>query len=535
MSQAGIINVIDNNPSIPIYFDADTGTATAILNVIHINGSGGITTSASGNTIIIDGSGLSPSLTITGDTGGPLGPTLDNWNIIGGTTAAGTTPIQVNGSVSTFTINVQRSQAIASTNATNVGLSAFDSGDFTVDANGFVSLVSSLAFISAIKPDDGVDVFPNGSGVVEFDGLVVANATRAKPLFFSNGGFNILQAELQYSAAIAATDGTKAGIAAFNSSQFSVDATGFVSASGTGLGQTITGNSGGGRPPTAGNWNIVTANSTPTFVGSGSTLTLDFGLSNLLLGTSGPAITSASGNTSLGDVALNSLTSGIGNTCVGINSGVSITSSSRNVLMGNAAGQSLISGAGENTAIGNQALDSLVSGNGNIAIGKQAGSNYTSTEILNISIGNSGTTGESNVLRIGVQGGTGITTCFIAGIIGVTSSNEQLVTINSSTGQLGVRNVGISNVTTPGAYPYTTLASDYLILVDTTSARTIIPLGSPATGTTQVIKDNVGSAAANNITVTPSGKNIDGAASYVININYGSITIIYNGTQWNIV
>ena len=93
----------------------------------------------------------------------------------------------------------------------------------------------------------------------------------------------------------------------------------------------------------------------------------------------------------------------------------------------------------------------------------------------------------------------------------------------------------LATVTSPGAYPYTTLTTDYLILVDTSSGRTIIPLGSPTKGQTYIIKDNVGSAAANNITVTPSGKNIDGAASYAVQSNYGSIMIIYNGTEWSIV
>lgn len=90
------------------------------------------------------------------------------------------------------------------------------------------------------------------------------------------------------------------------------------------------------------------------------------------------------------------------------------------------------------------------------------------------------------------------------------------------------------NVTTPGAYPYTTLDTDYLILVDTASARTITPYASPVAGQTYRIKDNVGSAATNNITITPSGKNIDGAASSTINVNYGAVDIIYNGTQWNV-
>jgi hypothetical protein len=86
----------------------------------------------------------------------------------------------------------------------------------------------------------------------------------------------------------------------------------------------------------------------------------------------------------------------------------------------------------------------------------------------------------------------------------------------------------------PGAYPYTTVAQDALIIVDTSEARTIIPMANPATGQRHVIKDNVGSAAANPITITPSGKNIDGASSFNLNSNWASITITYNGTQWNI-
>lgn len=90
-------------------------------------------------------------------------------------------------------------------------------------------------------------------------------------------------------------------------------------------------------------------------------------------------------------------------------------------------------------------------------------------------------------------------------------------------------------VKTPGAYPYTTLAQDGVILVDTSSPRTIIPAGSPVVGQIYTIKDSVGSAGSNNITITPSGNNIDGAASYVINVNFASVNIVYSGTQWLVV
>ena len=94
---------------------------------------------------------------------------------------------------------------------------------------------------------------------------------------------------------------------------------------------------------------------------------------------------------------------------------------------------------------------------------------------------------------------------------------------------------GLISVVTPGAYPYTTTATDAVILVDTSVARTIEPMASPTTGQMYYIKDSVGSAATNNITVTPSGKNIDGAASYTMNVAYGSATIVYNGTEWSLI
>lgn len=84
--------------------------------------------------------GSSVGQTITGNTGGALSPTAGNWNILGATSANGTIPVQFNGATSTLTLNVQRSAAIASTAANRVGLAAFDSSKFGVDANGFVTL-----------------------------------------------------------------------------------------------------------------------------------------------------------------------------------------------------------------------------------------------------------------------------------------------------------------------------------------------------------------------------------------------------------
>src|SRR6266404_4717004 len=81
---------------------------------------------------------------LTGDTGGQLNPTANNFNIISSTLGPGTTPIQVAGSGSTLSINLQRSQAIAAADSTKVGLANFDSAAFDVSATGFVQLKGGL-------------------------------------------------------------------------------------------------------------------------------------------------------------------------------------------------------------------------------------------------------------------------------------------------------------------------------------------------------------------------------------------------------
>jgi len=294
----------------------------------------------------------------------------------------------------------------------------------------------------------------------------------------------------------------------------------------------LTGNS-GTATPTLGNINVITSNSTVKFVGSGSTLTQDFGLSNLLMGTNlvgtatglfnvgvgassmGASITSGSSNTGVGYTTLTALTSGSSNLALGIGCGNAINTGSNNVAIGNSL--QLLTSGNSNTAIGNSSLSNILTGSNNIGIGSGTGSSYTGAESNNILIQNTGVSSESHVIRIGTQGTGSLqqNQCFLAGVLNTVSGR-------------------VVNITSPGAYPYTTLITDHVILVDTSVARTIVPLANPITGTTYRIKDNVGTAAANIITITPSGKNIDGAASYVINNNYGSVDIVYNGTQWNI-
>jgi hypothetical protein len=128
----------------------------------------GITITNGHNSITIAVNGSVVGETITGNSGGALSPTAGNWNIFGASTAAGTTPITTSGAVSTLTINVQKSQAIATTDATKVGLSNFLNTQFSVDANGFVSLVGGTGpTILTLTPNSGTSpVVPTAGGTI---------------------------------------------------------------------------------------------------------------------------------------------------------------------------------------------------------------------------------------------------------------------------------------------------------------------------------------------------------------------------------
>jgi len=93
---------------------------------------------------------------------------------------------------------------------------------------------------------------------------------------------------------------------------------------------------------------------------------------------------------------------------------------------------------------------------------------------------------------------------------------------------------------TPTAISYTATTDDLIIAVTSTAAARTITLPSIASvgvGKYYIIMDESGGAAANNITIDPDGAElINGAATYAINTNYGSVTIYTNGgTGWFIV
>lgn len=211
-----------------------------------------------------------------------------------------------------------------------------------------------------------------------------------------------------------------------------------------------------------------TTQGTTKFTGSGTTMTMTFSSvdHNTFIGSSSPGtlITSGEANVGFGDSNSVNLTSGSNNSFIGDESGLIVSSGSDNTSVGQSTLNSLITGDSNtaigssalaivtnsnNTALGKSALETTGTGHDNIGIGVSAGSQLATGDSSNILIGSTGTNSESNAIHIGTQGaGSGQQNkAFMAGIVGVTTSNSNFVTIDTTTGQLGATAGGGSGVT----------------------------------------------------------------------------------------
>lgn len=156
--------------------------------------------------------------------------------------------------------------------AANNSTGAFHFCRFSTGATPALTMSSTAAVKithSTIDSSNNPAISGAGAGTLTYSDLVfLSNSAFAGTLTLATVSWR------PYSIALAATDGTKVGTCNFNSAQFTVDANGFVSTSGTGIGNTITGDSGGALSPTAGNWNIFGRSGSKTS-GSGSTLTVN--------------------------------------------------------------------------------------------------------------------------------------------------------------------------------------------------------------------------------------------------------------------
>jgi trimeric autotransporter adhesin len=313
MSQSGRLRVTQGvlPPMVPIQFTTDSGIAIPALGNLNVfgdvvaAGTTPIETTGVGNTLTINvqtsqalaaadatkigfsnfsstdfavtatgfvtlnttGAGK----TITGDSGGALSPTANNWNILGSGS------ITTSGAVSTLTVQLTglTNHAVlvgaGSSTITKVGptatagqvlQSAGAAADpaFSTATYPLTTTINQILFSSAANTVTGLATANRAVLTTGATGIPILTA-------LATDGQLIIGSTAGVPSAATLTAGT--GISITNgSNSISIAVNGAV------VGQTLTGDSGGALSPTAGNWNILGG---PGVIvsGSGSTLTVN--------------------------------------------------------------------------------------------------------------------------------------------------------------------------------------------------------------------------------------------------------------------
>ena len=157
--------------------------------------------------------------------------------ITGNQVASGTNAHAIQSSslaANSITIEVQRTTTAASSTVGLNGISHFNSGDFTVDSNGFVSSISG-GFTREVEVDTfagpGTNpVTATAGGLITVTGGQVPASTTANVIRTDSLAANTYTIQVQRSQAVAESTVGDNGVSHFNSSDFTVDSNGFVSA-----------------------------------------------------------------------------------------------------------------------------------------------------------------------------------------------------------------------------------------------------------------------------------------------------------------
>lgn len=359
----------------------------------------------------ISGGSVSLVQTLTGNSGGAVGPTGNNINVVG------TGVITVVGNPGTSTLTITPSGAIASS--------------FPTDAGTATPLLGVLNVLGA----HGINTSGAGNTVtIAINNAITlgdlsAIATGSNALSATTGDINIASGNFKIpSTSAAGAD----GVILQNGNRFIHTFGGTLPNDGN----TFVGNNSGNFTLTSGTAisNTAVGNLALSALTTGSVNTA---VGNMALG----AVTTSSNNTAVGESCLNFLTGGNGdNSCVGNGAAFNLQTGTENCVLGSSALFSATT-VDDSIVIGFGAAFNILTGDNNIIIGSNAATAYVGAESNNIIINNVGVAAESNVIRIGAQGAGAFqqNACYIAGIVGVTTANSQMVTVNSSTGQLGVQ------------------------------------------------------------------------------------------------
>jgi hypothetical protein len=131
MSQAGIVDVEGSHPQIPTSFVTNVGTAVPLANVLEI---------------------------------------------LATTVAAHSIPVETTGSGNTVTVVAQYASATGATTTTAAGFASFNSAQFTVDANGWVSSTCGSVMVSTGVDASTVKLYYK-TNTTTLDGSIYTNGT----------------------------------------------------------------------------------------------------------------------------------------------------------------------------------------------------------------------------------------------------------------------------------------------------------------------------------------------------------------------
>lgn len=184
---------------------------------------------ANGWVSIIPGAG---SINITPNTG--VNVTNSTFSLLGTSVAASGNPLRSNGTAAnSIQLEIQRADDFGVSSAANAGIASFSNAQFSVDANGFVTMLNGLPAssfgVDAFTAPGTNPVLPTAGGLVTFTGAQVAAGTVPTAIRTDSLAANTVRIEVQRSSAQAVSSVAQNGVCHFNSAQFTVDANGFVS------------------------------------------------------------------------------------------------------------------------------------------------------------------------------------------------------------------------------------------------------------------------------------------------------------------
>ena len=119
-------------------------------------------------------------------------------------------------------------------------------------------------------------------------------------------------------------------------------------------------------------------------------------------------------------------------------------------------------------------------------------------------------------------------------IIPLCTDNDLFINNSTIIGPPGPPGLADVPVTLVDQATYTPTVDEYFLGIIYNGTVTVtLPAGT--LGKVYVIKDAVGDSNTNPITVLTTGSTIDNQVSYILDTGWGSITLVYNGIEWNVI